>query len=111
MTITEIINEVYGSQDNFDTFRKSILNMNLEGSVKQITWAKEIIRVWYKNHLKIYYPHDWAIAKFYIDHHREAKHYIENRDTISYLIDREIYEAYEGLENQEDEVKIARRAI
>ena len=95
--------KIFGSLEAYEDYRKKAFEVDLEGSEKQIKWAEDIIRRYKDFNHDAKEPTYLVVIRNFIQHHTEAKFYIEKRDRLADLIWREIEEFYE--ECDEDEAK------
>lgn len=102
--------KIFGNLEAYEDYRKKAFEVDLEGSEKQIKWAKDIIRRYKDFNHDAKEPTYLIVIRNFIHQHREAKFYIENRDHFEDIIWREIEEFYEECdEDEEKEIELAKK--
>ena len=102
--------KVFGSLEAYEAYRKSAFEVDLEGSEKQVKWAEDIIRRYRDSNRTAREPIYLIVIRNFIHQHREAKFYIEKRESLANLIWREIQEFYEICDDDEEkEIELAKQ--
>ena len=102
--------KIFGSLEAYEDYRKKAFEVDLEGSEKQIKWAEDIIRRYRDFNHDAKEPTYLVVIRNFIHQHREAKFYIEKRESLVNLIRREIQEFYEVCdEDEEKEIALAKQ--